>query len=105
MRLLEFSKAFAGDDFPNFDLAGFGGGGKHVSIATDCSAQDSIIVHHELHFVTFVGGFVVRLVDTAGDDAIPALPPETSNLCTTCPCRGSTPERKHEWRFANYEKQ
>ena len=105
MRLLEFSKAFAGDDFPNFDLAGFGGGGKHVSIATDCSAQDSIIVHHELHFVTFARWIVVGLVDAEGDDAIPALPPETSNLCTTCPCRGSTPERKREWRFANYEKQ
>ena len=101
MRLLKFFKAFAGDDFPNFNFCG----GEHVRIATDCSAHDSSIVHHELHFVTFVGGFAVRLVDTAVYDAIPALPPETSNLCTTCPCRGSTPERKREWRFANYEKQ
>ena len=49
MRLLELSQAFARHDLPHFDLSGFRGGGKHFGVAADGSAQDSVVVHHELY--------------------------------------------------------
>jgi hypothetical protein len=30
-------------------LSGFRGGGKHFGVAADGSAQDSVVVHHELY--------------------------------------------------------